>query len=136
VIVLLPKLTIMVKNKLVLTLNSILIHKQSEKDGDELYLKHNGKKIAPLKDKFIHVTSPEIKLNTQIEVGSLGEWIEVELWEYDYLLPNKLLGTFKLLTDAKGGPFIADLQVDSNEKARYSVNWELGSKKLKVATVL
>jgi hypothetical protein len=109
-----------------LHLHRLHVHRETENDGDELFLKYNQMQIAPVDSKF-YKNNPEhrIDVNTSIELDDLGQWIEIELWEYDFLLPNTRLGSFKLLADKTGGPYTADLMTNDGTDARYSLSWEV-----------
>ncbi len=119
----------MATRKRFLRLQSLVSFLQSEKNGDEVFLKFNGKKIAPKKEKYYEMTNDPLPLNIEMEVPATGKWVELELWEYDPFLPNTRLGHFKLFVDDQhSDTFTAELSREKDSTAKYVLNWELVSK--------
>jgi hypothetical protein len=107
----------------ILTIQS---YHQSESDGDEIFLKINGKKIWPTNERYITLRDAQPgKINHTISIPKLEGAIEVELWEYDNILSSTCLGQFSLVLSESGGPFNTDLKLTSKEFARYSLAWEV-----------
>ena len=111
-----------------LQLIQLQAHFQTEQNGDEIFLKMQGKKIWPLKKSFFaclkEATQIQLNIEKQVEVKP-NHKVSIELWEHDFLFFKKKLGEFSLLIDQPGGPFITDLQLKSKEFARYSLMWEV-----------
>ncbi|MEO5602709.1 MAG: hypothetical protein ABIR06_17445 [Cyclobacteriaceae bacterium] len=115
----------MPNKKRYLLLKSIIPYLQNEKDGDELFIQYKDKKIAPAKSKFYKVTGDSIEINIEIPLGKTEKWVALELWEFDRLSPNDLLGHFKLLIDQSSDNFTAELIRQKESAAKYVLNWEL-----------
>lgn len=112
-------------------------YRQTESDGDEIYLKLGKKRIWPNDASFVEVKDQEsIKVNYPIRVEKLGDKVELELWEYDNILFSECIGKFDLLVDEVGGPFRTDLNI-MDASARYSIVWEVVMvARRKLATVI
>ena len=109
----------------ILRIQSLVAYLQSESDGDEVFLRYKNKKIAPLKKKFYKMTREPLEINAEIKLDGSEKWVELELWEYDLLLPNTCLGEFKLLVGQQSDSFSAELVRETDSQARYVLNWEL-----------
>jgi len=112
-----------------LRLESIIAYMQTEMDGDEIFLKYKGEKIAPREGKFLKLTKDPVPLNIEIAVDEKDPWVELELWDYDRLSPNDRLGKFKFLVDEVSDGFTTELAPDKNEVARYVLNWSVVERK-------
>src|SRR5688500_12122055 len=115
----------MSKKRRFLRLESLVAYLQTERDGDEIFIKFKDEKIAPADGKFIKMTKDPVLLNTEIELDQNEKWIELELWDYDLFTPNDSLGKFKLLVDQPAETFTADLVRNKDSDARYVLNWSL-----------
>jgi hypothetical protein len=112
----------------ILELIQLDAHFQTEQDGDEIFLKLNGKKIWPINRSYFSCQKEvaHIQLNVKKDVKVKPEQkVNIELWENDFIFFKKKLGDFTLILDQRGGPFITDLQLKSKEFARYSLMWEV-----------
>jgi hypothetical protein len=98
-----------------------------EDDDDEVYLKINGKKIWPLKEHYISMKPGLIELNVEVANVEQSKMVNVELWDYDALSANDLMGTFRLIIDKPGGPYNTDLTINKGkgDRARYNLEWKL-----------
>ncbi len=116
----------MADKKRFLRLDSIVAYMQSEMDGDEIFVKYNGEKVAPQKSRFIRLTNSEpAVLDVEIPLTSDDHWVELELWDYDHLSPNDRLGNFRLLADEVADGFSAELAPNKDAIARYVLNWSV-----------
>ncbi|MEX2232171.1 MAG: hypothetical protein WD824_08425 [Cyclobacteriaceae bacterium] len=115
----------MAEKKKVLRLESLVAYLQTERDGDEIFIKYKDKKVAPAKSKFIKMTKDPIKLNIELELLKTEKWVELELWDYDRFTPNDSLGKFKLLVDQPSENFTAELERNKDSDARYVLNWSV-----------
>ena len=110
-------------NALKCRLLSIRCYKSSEGDGDEVYLKLNGKKIWPQKETWQKlVNDGETRVGITLPNEKQETLLTVDLYDYDSLLDDKL-GSFKLDLTGSGGSFSTDLS-SAREGARYSLSWE------------
>ena len=109
----------------ILRIHSLVAYLQSESDGDEVFFRYKSKKIAPVKKKFYKMTREPLEINAEIKLDGSEKWVELELWEYDLLLPNACLGKFKLLVGQQSDTFSAELSREKDSEARYVLNWEL-----------
>lgn len=108
-----------------LRLESLVAFLQTEKDGDEIFIKYKGEKIAPADAKFIRMGKESARLNVEIELDEGQKWVELELWDYDRFTPNDHLGTFRLLADERGENFTAELLRGKESEGKYVLNWSL-----------
>jgi hypothetical protein len=106
----------------ILSLNA---YSQTEKNGDEVFLKVGDKKLWPVKEKFNLMREGKASINMDIKVERPGETIELALMEYDGIFKSTCIGNFSLDTSSAGGPFTTDIRLGSGEYARYSLRWEL-----------
>jgi len=98
-----------------------------ESDKDEVFLKHKGKRVWPHKGKYHAMGSNE---RTQIDVKfdhDPAHDLSVELWDWDLLTPNDLIGTFQMRINADDyGKFTTTLRVaTSGSTASYLLEWEI-----------
>ena len=119
----------MSKKRRFLRLESIAAYLQTERDGDEIFIRHKNEKIVPSDAKFIKMTKDPVKLDTEIELEQGEKWIELELWDYDHFTPNDSLGSFRLLVDQPAETFTAELVRNKDSDARYVLNWSLIERK-------
>ncbi len=107
-------------------IHAIICNVPDEEDKDEIFLKVNDHKIWPKKTKFMKIGVDEA---LDIKVGGTfkGEWLALELWDYDYTSRNDHLGTFHL--DLKQDPgHYGDILTTNTEvtaHADYMLNWEI-----------
>lgn len=92
---------------------------------DDIYLKYDQKKIWPV-DKRQQPVYMDSEAELGIEIGGLkeGARIKIEIWDWDLLSPDDLLGTFNMHL-AKGGPFTTDMtrNLKETKKAKYTLEW-------------
>lgn len=113
-------------------LKSITCHQPSEKDKDEIFLKLLGDKIWPTSSKFTRIDSDQtVDINLTIEAKTM--WVEIELWEYDYLSKNDHLGDFVFKSRNYPGEYSSELKVMDNfdGKVAYTLHWEVVSSYLR-----
>lgn len=108
-----------------LRLQSIVPYVQTEKDGDEIFIKYKDKKIAPADEKYYKVTGEPITIDIEVPLQKADKWVELELWEFDHLSPNDSLGHFRLLVDQASDNFTAELIRNKESTAKYVLNWEI-----------
>jgi len=116
-------MTMKVVMKVSFKLRSLKCLLNSEYQGDEIYVRYNGRKIWP-EDKKWHrmVEGEEVTMDVKQPVVKMGDKVELELWECDFLSHSKL-GNFTFLMDSRGGPFTVDM-LSNDKKAKYSLVWE------------
>lgn len=115
----------MVNKTKFLRLQSIIAYLQTERDGDEIFIKYKDKKVAPADTKFYKIAEAPVEINLEIELDQADKWVELELWDYDKFTPNDCLGHFKLLVDQASDNFTAELTRKEDSIARYVLNWEI-----------
>lgn len=115
----------MSKKKRFLRLESLVAYLQTESDGDEIFFKYKGEKVAPAGEKYIRMQAGPVTLDAEIELEDGDNWIELELWDYDHFSPNDCLGKFRFLGDEIGETFSSELMRDDNSEARYVLYWSL-----------
>ena len=108
-----------------LTLRSITCHKPSETDKDEIFIKYRGEKLWP-SGKFTKIDADQT-VHLNIELDNPTIWVEIELWEYDYLSRNDHLGDFVFKSQNYPGTYTHELKPmdDFEGKVEYSLTWEL-----------
>jgi hypothetical protein len=105
-------------------IDSLVLFLTSQSDGGELFIKFGGKKLWPKDGKFKSMTSEIEKVDIEIALTPTEQaWIEIELWDYNYILPSSKLGVFKFLVDGKGGPFVTELSREVRRTCRYAISW-------------
>ncbi len=107
-------------------IDAIICNVPDESDKDEIFLKIDGKKIWPAKSKFMKIGVDEV-LDINLIENLEGDWIELELWEFDYTSRNDHLGSFHLdLTQGAGhyGTILSN-NTEVSEEADYMLNWEI-----------
>jgi hypothetical protein len=107
-----------------ISLNCIIT---DEKGFDDVFLKVDGKKVWPKKKKQKSVPPGITFLDVELHGIEPDSNIEVEIWDYDFISANDLLGSMKLFIDEPGGPFNTDMipNVKETKRARYSIDWEI-----------
>lgn len=97
-----------------------------ESDKDEMFLKMGGKKIWPEKDRFHRLDAGE-EVEIGLELDLKEGWNEVELWDYDFISPNDLLGVFKFRVEGRPGEeFSTSMEVlEKGSTASYILEWEM-----------
>ena len=98
-----------------------------ESDKDEVFLKHNKKRIWPQKGKYHAMGSNE---RTPVDVNfehDPSNDLKIELWDWDLLTPNDLIGTFIMQVHADDyGKYTTTLQVaEPGSTASYLLEWEI-----------
>ena len=115
----------MAEKKRFLRLESLVAYLQTERDGDEIFIRYKDEKIAPVDSKFIKMSKEPAPLQIELEVDQKEKWVELELWDYDRFSSNDSLGTFKLLVDQVADNFTAELVRNKESDARYVLNWSV-----------
>lgn len=115
----------MAEKKRFLRLESLVAYLQTERDGDEIFIRYKDEKIAPARDKFIKMSKEPALLDIEIPLESTDKWVELELWDYDRFSANDSLGKFKLLVDEAAEHFTAELVRDKASDARYVLHWSV-----------
>ncbi len=96
-----------------------------ENQDDEVFLEHNGKKIWPKGEKYKSLRVGEENIGIKIEGITPHEPFSIEVWDYDLLTPNDLLGKCTMIIDKQGGPFETDMVPETKKDvARYTIEWE------------
>jgi hypothetical protein len=115
------------ENKLTLQLNKLNCYVSDEADADEVFLKYAHKKIWPVKHHYESMNKGTLDLDVELKDLPPHTVIEIELWDYDLLSANDLLGTFRITADKAGGPFNTDLIPNKKigDRARYNLEWQL-----------
>lgn len=109
-----------------IVIQAIICNVPDESDKDEIYIKHNDQKIWPQKSKFLKIGVDEV-LDIKVSQNHDGDWVELELWEYDYTSKNDHLGSFHLDLNQAPGHYgtILSNNMDVSEHADYMINWEI-----------
>ena len=94
---------------------------------DELYLVVKKEKIWPLNDTYKSVKQGITDININVYNLSPNTWVDLELWDFDFISSNDLLGKMPLFIDEPGGPFTTDMipNKEETDRAKYSIVWEI-----------
>jgi len=111
--------------ELSLHIKKLNCYRQDEGDGDELFIRYEKERIWPLNKKYLKVNEGEHEVKVDVSAIERNTQVELELWDYDLLTVNDKLGTFNLLINERGGPFITDLKGSSSSGPKYSIEWEV-----------
>ncbi len=99
-----------------------------EHDYDDVYLKMKGDKIWPLnrKNQPMQMDS-SAELNVEINEIEEGQVVNIELWDWDFISKDDLLGIFTMIVEETGGPFSTDMVQNTKETntAKYTLTWEV-----------
>lgn len=93
-----------------------------ETDKDEIYLKVYDKKIWPVKSKFYPIDTDEevsIQLSFDVTAGKLS----IDLWEFDFIGSNEILGSFIFRTDQPGS--FSEMMSNLKGESSYVLNYEV-----------
>lgn len=107
--------------QIICLLKSLHCHHCDERDGDELFIKYNGRKIWPEDKKF--VTGNDncvIPINLKLLVDASAKVI-LQLWDYD-LFNNDLLGEFYFIPDEEG-QFKCDLKTGGSVQHKFTLEF-------------
>ena len=106
-------------------INSVQCTTPDEIDKDEMYLKKDGHKIWPEEERYHRVDTGDVEqvdLTLDVEEG----WNEVEVWDYDFISLNDLLGVFKFKVDDTPGKYSTSMTLlERNSTASYMMFWEI-----------
>ncbi|WP_462247664.1 C2 domain-containing protein [Ekhidna sp.] len=107
-------------------IHAVICNVPDESDKDEIYLKIEDKKVWPQKSKFSKIGVDEA-LNVDVEGNFQGDWLALELWDFDYTSKNDHLGTFHLDLNQDPGHYgeILTNNMEVSEHADYMLNWEI-----------
>lgn len=96
-----------------------------EIDKDEVYLKYKGEKIWPSGAIYHRLdTGDLVEVNLELEVEK--GWVVVELWDFDFLSRNDLLGKFEFKVDEEKGEFSNTMKLlEEGSTASYVMKWEI-----------
>jgi hypothetical protein len=97
-----------------------------EVDKDEIYLIHKGRRVWPTSRYYQIDTGQHVQVNVDIEL-SQADKMEIELWDYDLLSPNDLLGKFTAIPKPnEAGRFTTVLaKHDPKSTASYMLEWSV-----------
>ncbi len=96
-------------------------YRLNESDGEELCIYHDGKKIWPKeRSRYKVVKNPVTELNLRFRVEK-DQKVVLDLFEYDWFIFKKRIGSFLIRTDSFGGPFSTDISLSEN--LRYNLEW-------------
>jgi hypothetical protein len=110
-----------------LTLRNLHCYFVEEWDHDDVYLKFNGQKIWPEHKRQMPIKMDTItKLDVEINHLAMGQKVKIELWDWDLLSSDDLLGVFTINVSS-GGPYTTDMvpNPDETNKAKYTLEWEI-----------
>lgn len=96
-----------------------------EIDKDEMYLKMNGEKIWPEGERYHRVDTGDVE-EVNLELDVKEGWNEIEVWDFDFVSANDLLGVFKFKVDDTPGKYSTSMTLlEKNSTASYFLTWEI-----------
>jgi hypothetical protein len=115
------------ERKLIIKISLLKCFMTEEMGFDDIYLVVNNEKIWPENHSFKPVKPGNTEINVELKGLHPNEQLDLEVWDFDYLSSNDLLGKVTLFVDEPGGPFTTDMIPNSVEtdKAKYSIVWEI-----------
>ena len=113
--------------KLKLRLLTLNCYATEETGYDDVYLMLNNEKIWPKKRRQLPVHIGNTALNVEISDIESGTALDIEIWDYDVISKNDLMGHVPFYIDKPGGPFSTDMIPDPVEAkvAKYTIEWEI-----------
>ena len=97
-----------------------------EIDGDEIYLKYNNHKIWPEGKWYVSMKDDIKPIDVVIQDVPLDQPMIIEVWDYDLLSKNDLLGKFTMTLDAIHGSYQTHMVPTAPaDIARYVIVWEI-----------
>ncbi len=90
---------------------------------DEIFMRIGKKKIWPEKSKYERLKIGETEMNITVPDENGGK-VDIDLWDWDILSKNDLLGTFHLDLSGSRGVFSTELTPNGKTNARYALHWE------------
>ncbi|MEQ9288581.1 MAG: hypothetical protein RIG77_16795 [Cyclobacteriaceae bacterium] len=113
-------------SNLTIRLKSLTCFQNDEDKFDDVFIKHEGKKIWPTDKKHEDVSVGNYKLGVDISGIKPNSEVILEIWDHDTFSPNDLLGSTKMIPDQPGGPYQVDMQpAHDSDIARYSIEWQV-----------
>ena len=112
-------------NTVTLYIIRVYCYRQEERKADEIFIRYKGKRVWPINKRYEKMTEGEHNIRLEIPEINQNEKVTLELWDYDYLVPNDKLGTFNLMANEKGGPYKTDLNQEKGRNAKYTIEWEV-----------
>ena len=115
------------EKKLLCRLNYLNCIITDESGYDDVFLVANGKKVWPKTKRQKSVPPGITTLDVEIKGIEPGTNLEIEVWDYDFISRNDLLGIIKVYIDKPGGPYNTDMIPNEKEtkRARYVLEWEI-----------
>ena len=107
-----------------LRLLNLKCYLSDESDGDEIYILLNGNKVWPEKEKYLTVLEESTALDVEMEI-SKGDMLSFQLWDFDLLSANDLLGSIEISAD-RHGSYTIDFSKVGNDKSKYALEFEIG----------
>ena len=116
-----------VPGKLKLRLLNLNCYATEEHGFDDVFLMMDHKKIWPVDKRQSPVRVGTTVLNVEIPDLDPGSKLDIEVWDYDVISQNDLMGHVPLFIDSPGGPYTTDMIPDPEEAkiARYNIEWEI-----------
>ena len=106
-----------------LTLLSLKCYLSDEDDGDEIFIKMDGEKIWPDPEKYMTIVDEDTPIDLEFII-SKGDSFDLELWDYDLLSANDLLGKISIQATSHGH-FLTDFHKTASDESKYALEWEV-----------
>ena len=114
-------------HKLKLRLLNLNCYATEEPGFDDVYLVIGKAKIWPEHKRQLPVRIGITPLNVEIQDIEPDSSLDIEIWDYDVISNNDLMGHVPIFIDKPGGPYSTDMIPDPVEakKAKYTIEWEI-----------
>jgi len=114
-------------NTVNIRLVSIQCFFSDEADGDEIFLKYKGRKVWPKNKWYVSMKDDIKKIEIELNDVPLDEPLVLEVWDYDFLSANDLLGKFTMvLEDSHHSSYQTNMvPTKMGDIANYTLVWEI-----------
>lgn len=97
---------------------------RDESDGDEVYIKSDGKKVWPVDAKYLLIGEENTLVGLEIILRKGGS-LEIEICDYDLLSADDHLGSLTLYAEAHG-TYVKDFTKLGKDQSKYELEGEIG----------
>ena len=96
---------------------------RDESDGDEVYIKSDGKKVWPVDAKYLLIGEENTPVGLEIILRKGGS-LEIKIWDYDLLSADDHLDSLTLYAEAHGN-YVKDFTKLGKDQSKYGLEGEI-----------